>query len=251
MLQLQKHSRVHSSPLLLEQSQFHPPFTLFVGDQVGGSLYSKSPPRHPLQLQLQLQTHPLMHTAYHHYVLRFRRPLLLLVISPSSCLAISASTGSPSTLPVPSLPVSRPLQQHTQRPPPQLHLLHLVKSRLQVYESSWKNEMWWEQRLEDVREKDCASVRMANLKPPPLLSPPHSNPVSRIPYPAPLSPAPAPPSFLAHPRPVPLRISKPQTQPLPKTHKTTPDSAQSLPVSARVSQMRRSRVKRAAWRWWG
>ncbi|KAF9032237.1 hypothetical protein BJ165DRAFT_1517881 [Panaeolus papilionaceus] len=85
--------------------------------------------------------------------------------------------------------------------------------------------MWWEQRMENVREEDCASARMGNQKPPPLLSPAHSNPVSRIPYLAP----PALLFFLVHPRLVPLRIPEPQTQPLPKT----PDSAQSLPVAAR------------------
>ncbi|KAF9032199.1 hypothetical protein BJ165DRAFT_776702 [Panaeolus papilionaceus] len=83
-------------------------------------------------------------------------------------------------------PVSRPLEQHSQRLPPQLHILHLVQSRLQLYESSWADEVRWEQRVENVREEDCASVGMWKVKNlrlcfhRPILIP---YPVSRIPYP--------------------------------------------------------------------
>ncbi|KAF9032230.1 hypothetical protein BJ165DRAFT_1535170 [Panaeolus papilionaceus] len=203
---------VHSPLPVLEHShEFHPTSMLIV-------IYRSPAPA---------STTAVLRTCHHHHLLRLRQPPLLSSSSPKLSCNQSASISSSSPPRISSLAVSTPLQRHSQLPPPQLH--HFLPL---------------ERRKEDVKKKDYASVPMANLKPPPLFSPPHPNSVSHIhqhQHPSPL----------AHLRLVPLDIPEPQARPFPITHRTTPNSAQSLAVTASYRKWRRPRVKRAAWRWWG
>ncbi|KAF9032195.1 hypothetical protein BJ165DRAFT_1535151 [Panaeolus papilionaceus] len=144
---LQLHSMVHLPLPLLEHSRkFHPPSMLVV-------------------LRLQLQPRPssalVITITFYDFVNHYdsRRhlsscpaigPLLLVLPLPSRDLLslrvhTPSTTLSVTTTPAPPLPAPRE-----------------------------------ERRKEDVKEKDYASVAMANLKPPPLFSPPHPNSVSHI-----------------------------------------------------------------------